>query len=163
MLVSGKGHPRTECFHGEPSLFPSVCQHLLVSCFTNVSAEPCESSGFLVSPANPGEAGPERSCCRPPPGSAAGGAGGRCRSRPSRGHAGAAVAARLPAGGAGEAALQRTTGQREQVGTLPSPPLVTHTQTCPLTAISGFGERTCVFICASVQEGVRFVSDNLSG
>lgn len=66
------------------------------------------------------------------------------------------MAARPPAGGAGEVALQRPTGQHEQVGKLPSPPLQLPTQTCPFTAniwLCGAHVRF-FFICVSVQGGV---------
>lgn len=85
-------------------------------------------------PANPGEAGREQSDSGVAAGSALRAAGGaRVHSLACGGRPGAAVAERLQADGAGDAALQRQTGQHEQVGNL-----------------------------LSLQGRVQFVSDSLS-
>lgn len=73
----------------------------------------------FLKPANPGEAGREQSDSGVAAGSALTAAGGaRVQSLACRGRPGAAVAERLQADGAGDAALQRQTGQHEQVGIL---------------------------------------------
>lgn len=51
------------------------------------------------------------------------------------------MAERLQADGAGDTALQRQTGQHEQVGKLQSCSQVTHTQTCTFTA--------CLWLCGA--------------